>query len=138
MGFIATLAPETVNEIASAVAAAVVEALVGVRAEVRIDSREVIKAGQLVIDAARHEARFDDKILNLKPQEFELLATLARNAGRALSRRQLIEMAWPYPGDVGSERTVDVHVRRLRNNLGASATIIQTVGRVGYMLDAPP
>jgi DNA-binding response OmpR family regulator len=73
----------------------------------------ILRFGRLEIDEAAREARFDGTDVRLKPREFELLLTLARNAGVALSRAMLLERVWGYDFD-GDSRTVDVHIRRLR------------------------
>ena len=69
--------------------------------------------GRLEIDAAAREARIDGIDVGLKPREFSLLLALATNPGVALSRRTLLERVWGFDFD-GDERTVDVHVRRVR------------------------
>jgi DNA-binding response OmpR family regulator len=69
----------------------------------------------------------------LTPKEFDLLALLVRNPGRAFSRDYLIEKVWGYDA-AGSDRTVDTHVLRLRRKLGAAGDRIETVWGVGYRL----
>ncbi|MDQ6826617.1 MAG: response regulator transcription factor [Candidatus Eremiobacteraeota bacterium] len=73
----------------------------------------VLQFGRLEIDEAAREARIDGADLKLKPREFSLLLTLATNVGIALSRETLLERVWGFDFE-GDERTVDVHVRRLR------------------------
>lgn len=95
--------------------------------------------GRLVIDEAAREARVDGKDVKLKPREFALLLTLAGNSGVALSRRMLLERVWGFDFD-GDERTVDVHVRRLRLKIEdgrASAPLLQTVHGYGYKFARP-
>jgi DNA-binding response OmpR family regulator len=131
MGF--TLDPNTIRELAAAIAAEVVQAM---RAE-RIPT--VASDGPLTVDLGRREAAMSGRVLDLKPRELQLLAALARNAGRALNRAQLLELAWDDVTleRIDSDRTVDVHVRRLRVQLGENAAMLHTVARVGYRLDPP-
>jgi two-component system, OmpR family, response regulator RegX3 len=86
------------------------------------------------VDRARHEVRVDGEPVELPPKEFDLLAYLIENAGRVLTRGQLIDEIWgsEYVGDT---KTLDVHIRRLRTRVEADATEpkrIQTVRGVGY------
>lgn len=76
--------------------------------------------------------------LALKPREFSLLEILARHPGQVFSRVHLLDLAWPRDFD-GDERTVDVHIRRLRRELREPSTpqLIHTVHGVGYKLAAP-
>ena len=90
--------------------------------------------GRLEIDEAAREARVDGVDVSLKPREFALLLALASNAGVALSRTTLLENVWGFDFD-GDERTVDVHVRRLRMRLEERAHLppfVQTVHGFGY------
>jgi DNA-binding response OmpR family regulator len=92
--------------------------------------------GELVVDADRREARLGVVELELTPLEFELLHTLARHAGRVLSREQLLEQVWGYDYH-GDLRVVDAVVKRLRAKLRQAAPkdeIIVTVRGVGYKL----
>jgi len=93
-----------------------------------------IVTGVLSIDIGGHEAVVADSVVDLKPREFALLKALAENLGCVLSRNQLLDLAWPDPPGVSSNRTVDVHVRRLRRKLGEAAGLIRTVGGAGYKL----
>jgi DNA-binding response OmpR family regulator len=99
-----------------------------------IDGAEpsILQAGPLAIDPARREARLDDKLLDLRTKEFDLLQTFVENKGLALSREKLLELAWGYDF-YGETRTVDVHVAHLRDKLGADERVsIETVWGVGY------
>ena len=93
--------------------------------------------GPVTVDLGRREATVRGRAVALKPRELDCLAALARNAGRALSREQLLDLAWDDAvlDRMGSERTVDVHVRRLRIQLGEDAHLLRTIARVGYRLD---
>ena len=95
--------------------------------------------GRLVIDEAAREARVDGADVILKPREFALLLELAANPGVALSRATLLERVWGFDFD-GDERTVDVHVRRLRVALeerAGLAPLLQTVHGFGYKFVRP-
>jgi two-component system phosphate regulon response regulator PhoB len=98
----------------------------------------VISTGSLTVDVEGYEACMEGCRIFLKPREFKLLAVLAQNAGRVLTRQQLLELAWPNIDSVEDERTVDVHVRRVRVKLG-QPNLIETVSGVGYrLLKLPP
>jgi DNA-binding response OmpR family regulator len=95
------------------------------------------RAGDLVLDEARHAVAVKGSPVELTAREFGLLAALMRASGRVLSREQLLESVWGYPRAAEIEsRTVDVHVRRLREKLGPEARRIVTVKAVGYRFDA--
>jgi two-component system alkaline phosphatase synthesis response regulator PhoP len=99
---------------------------------------EVLRAGALVLDAGGHEATLEGRPLDLTPTEFELLAVLLQNPGRAFTRLELLDRV---QGDAyeGYERTVDAHVKNLRAKLGDDPRhprYIQTVFGVGYKLGA--
>jgi two-component system response regulator ResD len=94
----------------------------------------LLRFGRLEIDRAAREARIDGRDVGLKPREYELLVVLATNAGVALSRSTLLERIWGYDFD-GDERTVDVHVRRLRMRLVEQFRLdacLHTVHGFGY------
>ncbi len=98
---------------------------------------ERLKAGRLEVDLNSYEATLEGRPLNLKPREFGLLALLMGNRGRALSRVQILEHLWGYDY-VGDTRTVDVHVRWLREKIEAEPSkpsMIKTVRGVGYRFD---
>jgi two-component system, OmpR family, alkaline phosphatase synthesis response regulator PhoP len=94
-----------------------------------------VRAGDMVIDPARHEARVGDVLLNLRAKEFDLLRALVEHEGRVLSRDQLLDIVWGFDFP-GQTRTVDVHVAHLRARLEAagSTVAIETVWGVGYKL----
>ena len=99
---------------------------------------EVLRAGALVLDAGGHQATLDGRPLDLTPTEFELLAVLLQNPGRAFTRLELLDRV---QGDAyeGYERTVDAHVKNLRAKLGDDPRhprYVQTVFGVGYKLGA--
>lgn len=101
------------------------------------ESSDIISVAQLTIDPARHTAHLQDKLLELTSLEFTVLATLARNAGRVLSREQLIEIVWGYDYH-GDGRVVDAVIKRLRHKLRQilpASDLIVTVRGLGYKLD---
>jgi DNA-binding response OmpR family regulator len=89
-----------------------------------------LRSGVLTVDPVTHEVRGDGTLLALRPLEFKLLVTLLGDPGRVFTRAELLRQVWEI--EHGSERTVDVHVRRLRLNLGAWADQIETVPGFGY------
>ncbi|MCS6802354.1 MAG: response regulator transcription factor [Chloroflexota bacterium] len=95
---------------------------------------EQLTAGDLVVDLARHEVTRAGRPIALKPKEFDLLAYLMRNRGRVLTRDILLQNLWGYEYD-GGTRTVDVHIRGLREKIENDPShpdLIQTVRGVGY------
>jgi two-component system response regulator VicR len=101
-------------------------------------AQDAIRVSNLVVDPTRHEARWQDRLLDLTALEFELLYTLARHAGQVLTREQLLELVWGYDY-YGDLRVVDAAIKRLRAKLrqtGPGTDPILTVRSVGYKLDA--
>jgi len=96
-----------------------------------------VEAGGLRIDLAARRVTFEDKPVVLGATEFRVLELLARNAGIALSRSQIVERIWDYDFD-GSSNIVDVYVSQLRRKLKkiGAAGVIETVWGVGYRLKA--
>jgi len=92
--------------------------------------------GRLEIDTVQHLVRRDGEAVDLTPNEFKLLSTLARYPGRAYSRFELVERVQGYDFD-GDERTIDVHVKNLRKKIEpdpAHPRYVETVTGVGYRL----
>ena len=97
--------------------------------------REHFEFEELTIDVPRHTVRVEGRKVELTPTEFRLLAMLAQRKGRVQSRERLLRDVWEYNTMVDT-RTVDTHVRRLREKLGKAARFLNTVRGVGYrMLD---
>jgi DNA-binding response OmpR family regulator len=93
--------------------------------------------GDLVIDQSRHEVLYKDRVLHLKPKEYDLLLFLTRHRGMALSRDLILERVWGWDYGGGS-RTVDVHIRWLREKIEsdpAEPERIVTVRGVGYCFE---
>jgi DNA-binding response OmpR family regulator len=93
--------------------------------------------GPLVVNLDRHEVRAADDEVKLTAKEFLLLQYLLEHRGRVLSRDRLLTDVWGYQY-TGGTRTVDVHVRRLREKIPLLVTSLETVKQFGYRLDEPP
>lgn len=105
--------------------------------EATVEVEETMTFGNLEIDQARREVRVDGEPRRLKPKEYELLVFLARNRGIALSRDLILDRVWGWEHD-GSSRTVDVHIRWLREKIEqepSQAQRIITVRGIGYRFD---
>jgi len=100
-------------------------------------STERLVVGAIVIDFERREVTASSGPLSLTPVELEILATLARRKGGAVTRDALVEAALD-PAQDSSRRTLDVHISRLRNKLGRDAAQLQTVWGIGYRLSEAP
>lgn len=114
------------------------ELLARVRARLRRRSEPVpllSRMGPLELDRERHEVRVNGSPVALTRKEYELLRLLMDHPRAAFDRDQLLERVWGYDY-AGETRTVDVHVRTLRQKLGEAASCIETVRGVGYRLAA--
>ncbi len=87
----------------------------------------------LYLCPSKHLVTVDQESVNLTLKEYEMLALLLKNSGMVLSRTQLLNQIWGYEFD-GESRTVDVHVRTLRQKLGSAGNLIETVRGVGYKI----
>ena len=97
-----------------------------------VQGKDLIRCGALMIDIAKCEVSIDGRLLDLTFKEYELLKFLALNPGRVFTREALLNEVWGYDY-YGGDRTVDVHIRRLRSKLGESGnSCIQTVRNIGY------
>ena len=99
----------------------------------------VLRFGRLEIHEAAREARIDGVDIGLKPREYQLLHALAENTGVAMSREALLRKVWGYDFD-GDDRTVDVHIRKLRQKLAEGAGLakcLQTLHGYGYKFSPP-
>lgn len=85
----------------------------------------------LVIDYLSHTLKINNKIINITPKEFDVLTYLIKNKNIAITREQLLSNVWGYDY-YGDDRTVDTHIKMLRNNLGEYRDNIQTVRGIGY------
>lgn len=101
------------------------------------DQGDVLSAGGIRLDRARHEVSLGGRPVELTLKEFELLELLMENAGKAMTRNALLDRVWGY-GYAGETRTLDMHVRSLRQKLGetgANGRFITTVRGVGYKFE---
>ena len=97
--------------------------------------RKFYQIGLVSVDVEKHEVLVDGKPVTLTYKEFELLCYLMENEGIVLSRDRLLSKIWGYDFD-GETRTVDVHIRTLRQKLGIGGSIIETIRGVGYKADS--
>jgi len=96
-------------------------------------AEERLSTGSIVIDPARHHVSVGGKRVNLTSIEFKLLRTLVQRRGRVQARDRLLYDVWGYESMIDT-RTVDTHVRRLREKLGEAGDVIETVRGFGYRL----
>jgi two-component system phosphate regulon response regulator PhoB len=101
------------------------------RGQAVTESQETLRFGDLLIDGPRHIVSWRGKSVELTATEFKLLTVLAQRRGRVQSREQLLRDVWEYNNLVDT-RTVDTHMRRLREKLGLAAKFLDTVRGVGY------
>jgi two-component system, OmpR family, response regulator len=99
------------------------------------DETERLALGPVAIDMARREVLVSEQPVELTAREFDLLAFLIRNRGIVFSRDRLLERVWGYERPVDT-RTVDSHVKSVRQKLGEGGAIIKTLRGVGYKADA--
>ena len=112
------------------------ELLSRIRALLRRTERQpgTYQCGCLTVDEGRHTVTVEGREVILTQKEFELLCLLLRSRGQVLGRERLIEQVWGY-AFTGETRTVDVHVRTLRQKLGPAGAYVQTVRGYGYKID---
>ena len=91
------------------------------------------QVGELYVDPGRHIVRDGDRAVTLTLKEFQLLCLLLERRGTVFTRDQLLNTIWGYEFD-GASRTVDVHIRTLRQKLGHSGNCIETVRGIGYKI----
>ena len=101
------------------------------RGKQKAEARESMRFGDLLIDVPKHLASWKGKAFDLTATEFKLLTVLAQRAGRVQSRDALLRDVWEYDSLIDT-RTVDTHMRRLREKLGPAAKYLDTVRGVGY------
>jgi len=104
----------------------------------QVPSADVLRrVGALEVDEAKRQVRVGGKRVELTVKEFDLLCALMQAKGRVLNREQILESVWGYANAVDIEsRTVDVHIRRLREKLGQESERVVTVKGVGYHFEA--
>jgi DNA-binding response OmpR family regulator len=100
----------------------------------KLDNNSVIKAGNIEIDKSAHIVKVGGSEVELSFKEFELLLYFIENKGIALSREKILNNVWNYDY-FGDARTIDTHVKKLRNKLGDSGEYIKTIWGMGYKFD---
>jgi two-component system response regulator RegX3 len=115
-----------------------IRAILRRRVEDEIDSESVLESGTVRMDTERHTVSVSGKETKMPLKEFELLEVLLRNAGRVLTRGQLIDRVWgaDYYGDT---KTLDVHIKRIRSRIEANPsepTMLLTVRGLGYRFES--
>ena len=99
----------------------------------KASSAKLLEAGAVQLDEREHAVRVNGMEIQMTLKEYELLRLLMHNEGTCISREDILQKVWGY-AYVGETRTVDVHIRRIREKLGQSGSMIQTVSGVGYKL----
>lgn len=107
------------------------------RIEKKVEEKTIYHYANLVLDPFKHETTVNKQAVQLTSKEFALLECLLRNKGRVLSRDYLMDQVWGYDY-YGGMRTVDVHIRRLREKIPLLSRNIQTVKNLGYKLRENP
>ncbi|RMF43845.1 MAG: DNA-binding response regulator [Anaerolineae bacterium] len=128
--------PFSMQELIARVKALLRRVAMDTNQEARFSTKHLV-SGNLVIDADRHEVRLDGKPLALKPREYDLLLYLVQHRGQALSREQILRQVWGWDY-TGNSRTVDVHVRWLREKIESNPREpkrIITIRGAGYRFD---
>ncbi|MBL4935912.1 response regulator transcription factor [Clostridium sp. YIM B02515] len=112
-----------------------IKALINRVYNAQTQTKKEIHINGLYIDELSHKVTLEGEVLNLSPKEYDLLVYFAANNGIVLTREQILDYIWgmDYFGDY---RTVDSHIRRLRDKLGEKANLIATIRGVGYRFEA--
>ncbi len=95
---------------------------------------DAVEIGGICIDKAAHQVTIDGKDIDLSYKEFELLAYFLENQGIALSREKILNNVWNYDY-FGDARTIDTHVKKLRNKMGDKGDYIKTIWGMGYKFE---
>ena len=103
------------------------------RATVQQDVSDMLRLGEINVDRARHEVKIKGRVIEFTATEFKLLTMLMERRGRVQSRETLLNEVWGYESLIDT-RTVDTHIRRLREKLGKSADHIETIRGFGYRM----
>ena len=106
------------------------------RFESDAEGTQALSAGEISLDPARHEVRVGGREVALTALEFRLLKTLLERPGRVQTREVLLSDVWGIEAEI-TTRTVDTHIKRLREKLGPAGDIVETVRGVGYKLSIP-
>lgn len=100
----------------------------------QISADDILEAGGIMINKAAHIVTLDGQTVELSYKEFELLAYFVENQGIALSREKILNSVWNYDY-FGDARTIDTHVKKLRNKMGAKGDMIKTIWGMGYKFE---
>ena len=103
------------------------------RNETSAPKKEAYRLGSLYVSPKEHIVKVDDKDISLTLKEYDLLCFLLKNQGLVFTRDQILSEVWGYEFN-GESRTVDVHIRTLRQKLGSCNTLIETVRGIGYKM----
>lgn len=101
----------------------------------KLDPDETLEAGGIVLNKAAHTVTIDGQTVDMSFKEFELLTYFMENAGIALSREKILNSVWNYDY-FGDARTIDTHVKKLRNKMGEKGKYIKTIWGMGYKFEA--
>lgn len=99
-----------------------------------IEESAVLAHGEIVLDTDKRSVKVQDRLCELTYKEFELLKMLLLNRGIVLSRDKIMDQVWGFEYE-GESRTVDMHIKTLRQKLGEAGSVIKTVRNVGYVID---
>ena len=99
-----------------------------------LTNEDIISAGGIELNKSAHQVKIDGKDIELSFKEFELLAYFMENQGIALSREKILNNVWNYDY-FGDARTIDTHVKKLRNKLGDKGNYIKTIWGMGYKFE---
>jgi DNA-binding response OmpR family regulator len=100
------------------------------------ESDEIISIGALAINFSRHQVSVGGKEISLTATEFKILVCLVERPGRVQSRDNIINAVWNYTSDnVAETRTIDTHIKRLRQKLGDAGNLIKTIRCFGYKIE---
>jgi len=94
-------------------------------------AKDILKAGTLTVDIPRHTVTVHHRPIDLAPMEFKLLATMMGRRGRVQTREKLLSDVWEFDAEIDT-RTIDTHIKRLREKLGKAGELIETVRGLGY------
>ena len=101
----------------------------------QLEAEQKLESGGIVINKSAHSVTIDNKSVELSYKEFELLSYFLENEGIALSREKILNNVWDYDY-FGDARTIDTHVKKLRNKMGEKGELIKTIGGMGYKFEA--
>ena len=101
----------------------------------QLEAEQKLESGGIVINKPAHSVTIDNKSVELSYKEFELLSYFLENEGIALSREKILNNVWDYDY-FGDARTIDTHVKKLRNKMGEKGELIKTIWGMGYKFEA--